>query len=75
MIHHDLRLVRMHELDQTLHCERHGLLGKAEALDVWRRTGIDATKAASAHARWGVVARLVDWIVRAFSRPHCVADQ
>lgn len=34
---HNLAFVRMNPHDETLHCERHGLLTPEEALSVWER--------------------------------------
>ena len=40
MMSHDLRFVRLNTADETLHCERHGLLSPVEADDVYIRIGM-----------------------------------
>lgn len=70
MMAHDLRFVRMNLDDDTLHCERHGLLTAEEAENVYQRLPITEEQVRQAPK--------LDWIWRIRERlsqrhgPRCV---
>ncbi len=74
MIHHSLDLVRIHRLDNTLHCDRHGLLNAEEAEDVWQRSALPQAVAEQAGSvtRWQ---RVIERARQVLLRPHCVVEE
>lgn len=70
MMSHDLRFVRMNTEDETLHCERHGLLSKAETEDVYFRVGLTHSQVVNA-PRLDWLWRLREWLSQR-SGPRCV---
>ncbi len=70
MTRHDLRLVRMLPLDETLHCAKHGLLNAEETADAYRRAGL-TPEITMRHGSAAILERLLDWFVGLTARPHC----
>ena len=70
MMSHDLRFVRMNTADETLHCERHGLLTPTEAEDVYFRVGLTHDQVARA-PRLDRFWRIREWMSQR-AGPRCV---